>query len=94
MSYPDTQHSLQDAMNMMEMLRKKCTDRMGWGQLYRAQRYLMDPKGYEAEILRRNRQCPELGLSEFVLIVEGASMEGTVKKVIRDRGLPSIPSIV
>lgn len=57
MSQTDTQRTLQDAVNLLETVRKKCFDAKGWTHLVRAQRYLIDPEGYETEVSKRN--CPD-----------------------------------
>lgn len=50
MGCSDTQRAVQDALNLIEKLRRSCTDLAGWGHLYRAQRYLVHPEVYELEV--------------------------------------------
>jgi hypothetical protein len=60
-----TPKALQDAVNLLEVVRKKCFDAKGWTYLVRAQRYLIDPEGYKTEVEKRNCRSPELGQNSF-----------------------------
>lgn len=60
MSLTDSQCAAQDAVNLMEKLRRSCTDLAAWGHLYRAQRYLVNPEDYETDVVARKNSCSEM----------------------------------
>ncbi len=67
MRHTETQHALQDAMNLLERLLDQCTNLEGWGHLYNAQRYLKNPQGYEFEVRRQNFKCGKITSTELQL---------------------------
>lgn len=67
MSLTDDQCATQDAMNLFEKLRRSCTDLAAWGHLYRAQRYLVYPEGYETDVAGDKNSCSEMTPGEYDL---------------------------